>query len=652
LAGAAFGLAGAFVTSCSAPPPQPSLRSLEQRYFVEFLKRNPVVSTYLGADAYSPELASTAGGLRDYSAEALSAEESLYREILASLQSLDPVRLTADEQVDTALIRSQIQFMLRQTGQRKYQHRSLDTYMAEPFRGVDWQIQGMADLGSGRYGTQEEWLRVIERVRRVPQYLRVAEANLREGIKNDNVPDPRMLDRDGLKTSAANAVYFETTLPELAAKYSESQPWGSKVVTDLREAGRLAGEAQRQLRDFLLASFYAPGGGEPVMLGTYRTDKYAFGEEEYNWALSNNLVERRSAAELFELGAKAVAQTQQMIIEVARRCDSENGWGLKWDTPEKARKSARAVFSRLGADHPKDDAEMIAWYRSKSFDLVEYGRRHALFDIPEDYKLDVVQTPPVLLESIEGAAYYPAPPFKKSGVGRFYVSPTGNDEAHLRENNRASMADLCAHEGFPGHDWHYQFLRTVSDRISGVRWLTPGAVEDSSSMWSDSMVTEGWALYGEQLMAEPQPGAPDGVYSSAERLYQLQGQLLRDARVRIDTGIHTGRMSFDEAVDYYTENVDFLPGACARKETDPEARASCETAWKAIFRYSKWPTQAITYYLGKQAILDLRRQVKEIQGDRFDLRAFHEKVLSGGTIPLAYTREQILSWARSGRPSA
>jgi uncharacterized protein (DUF885 family) len=148
-------------------------------------------------------------------------------------------------------------------------------------------------------------------------------------------------------------------------------------------------------------------------------------------------------------------------------------------------------------------------------------------------------------------------------------------------------------------------------------------------------------------MGEPRPGAPDGVYTPAERIYQLQGQLLRDARVRIDTGIHTGRMSFDEAVDYYTENVDFLPGACARRQTDPEARASCETASRALTRYSKWPTQAITYYLGKQSILDLRRAVEKIQGGRFDLKAFHEKVLETGTIPLAYVREHVLAWARS-----
>lgn len=638
------------MTIHAAPPSShPQLRDIEERYFTGFLERNPVTSTYLGGDAYAPGLAATAGALRDYSEPALADEERFYRGLLAELDRSPSSGLSPGETVDAAVMKAQIEFMLRQTGIRRHQHRSLDTYMAEPFRGIDWQIQGMTDLGGGHYGTEGEWRRVVERAGRVPRYLDVARENLARGMATGTAPDPRVLIQDGLKTSAANAEYFEKTLPSLAAGYTGGQTWAPALLRDLQRAGSAAAAAQREFRSFVLQSFFQPGGGEPVLQEKWRADRFAFGEAEYDWALKNNLRETRTAAQLFEMSAGVVAETQRLMMETARRVDKERGWGLTWGTPEADRASTRQVMSRLGEDHPKDDAEMLAWYRGKAFDLVEYGRKQGLFDVPALYRLEIVETPPVLRQGIDGAAYYPAPPFKKSGVGRFYLTPTGNDEAHLRENNRPSMADLCAHEGFPGHDWHYQFMRTIAGKIGKVRWLTPGAVEDSSSMWVDSMMTEGWALYAEQLMAEPRAGAPDGVYSPAEKLYQLQGQLLRDARVRIDTGIHTGRLTFDEAVDYYTANVDFLPDACARGRTDPEARASCETAGRAVFRYSKWPTQAITYYLGKQAILDLRRQVRDIQGDRFDLKAFHERILATGTIPLAYVRDQILEWARSGR---
>jgi uncharacterized protein (DUF885 family) len=178
--------------------------------------------------------------------------------------------------------------------------------------------------------------------------------------------------------------------------------------------------------------------------------------------------------------------------------------------------------------------------------------------------------------------------------------------------------------------------------IANIRWLTPGSVEDSSSMWEDSMATEGWALYSEELMAEPSPGRPHGFYTAAEHLYELQGQLLRAVRVRVDTGIHTGRMTFEEGLDYFTENVSFYPNACARAGDDPTAQAICDGAQRAMYRYSKWPTQAITYHLGKNAILELREAYRKQKGSAFSARAFHERLMAMGTIPAGYFREIFL----------
>jgi uncharacterized protein (DUF885 family) len=303
------------------------------------------------------------------------------------------------------------------------------------------------------------------------------------------------------------------------------------------------------------------------------------------------------------------------------------------------------VFERLGEDAPRSDDAMIALYREAGARLVEYARRTALFDVPAEYRLDVTITPPPLRASIEGAAYYPAPPFKKTGVGRYYVTPTGNDLAELRqEHNHAAVADLAAHEGFPGHDWHYKVMAQHAAEISPLRWLTPGAVEDSSSMWEDSMAAEGWALYAEALVAEPQPGMPDGFYTRAEQLYQLRGKLYRDLRVRIDTGIHTGRLSFDDAVSLFSEVVDFQPGACSegRPQRGSAKEASCRSARAAVTRYARWPTQAITYRLGKDQIFALRARARQELGAKFSSRAFHLEFMKQGTIPAGYFAEELL----------
>lgn len=157
------------------------------------------------------------------------------------------------------------------------------------------------------------------------------------------------------------------------------------------------------------------------------------------------------------------------------------------------------------------------------------------------------------------------------------------------------------------------------------------------------MATEGWGLYAEELMAEPTPHRRYGFYSDAEYFYELQGQLLRAARVRIDVGLHTGRMSFDDAMNYFTEKVSFFPGACTRAATEPAARAVCDAAMRAIYRYSKWPTQAITYNLGKNAILALRDAYRSKQGSAYSARQFHEQFMRMGTIPAGYFSDALLA---------
>jgi uncharacterized protein (DUF885 family) len=303
------------------------------------------------------------------------------------------------------------------------------------------------------------------------------------------------------------------------------------------------------------------------------------------------------------------------------------------------------VFDKLSSNAPKTDAQMIENYVQVGRKLVDYARRTGLFAVPDDYKLDVTITPPPLRSGIDGAAYYPAPPFKATGVGRFYVTPTDDNVEELKQQHNAyAIADLAAHEGFPGHDWHYKVMSQYREQISPVRWLTPGAVEDSSSMWEDSMAAEGWALYSEGLIAEPQSGAPNGFYSPEERLYQLRGLLYRNLRVRIDTGIHTGKLGFDDAVTLFSETVDFLPGSCkdAKALKSPAKASSCKSARAAVNRYSRWPTQAITYRIGKDQILALRARAQRELGDKFSAQRFHLEFMKQGTIAAGYFGDELL----------
>ncbi len=467
--------------------------SLRDRYFVRTLQLYPVTSTYLGGDGYSPELAGTNGALRDWRPDALKSEVAFYREIERARQAIDPARLGPGERIDHA-----------------DHERAVDTYIAEPFRGVDWQQQQMEPGPEGQLGSEADWALVVRRLEAIPLYLATARANLLAGKQEGNLPDRRLVRHDGIAGSAANEQYFRTTLPKMAAPYLGRRPFAAQTLERLTRAGTAAAAAFREFAAFLQAT-YDPS--DP-------TDRYAAGEAEYDWRLAHCLYVGRTGAELWEYGAEQVAFYQDRIYAVAEEVAKGARLRLDFGSPAARQASVRTVMDHLSKESPKNDEELLEWYRSAGARAVAYGRERRLFEVPADYRLDVVFTPPVLRSTID-AAYYPAPPFKRTGVGRFYLTPTNNDPGQLKVNNRASVADTAAHEGFPGHDWHYKYMTSHAAEISNIRWLTPGAVEDSSAMWEDSMATEGWALYAEDLMAEPVEGRPHGFYTAAEHLYEL-----------------------------------------------------------------------------------------------------------------------------------
>ncbi len=633
------------------PGPSAALAAARERYFLTSLALTPVTSTYLGGDGYSPLLRGVNGRLKDYSASSRRAERHFLTSVQGELASIAADRLRAAERTDHAVIAAQVAFQLRQLGAGA-DLRAVDAYVAEPFRGVDWQIQQMTEIaGSGSLGegttggappallgTEAEWQDLVARVGAVPDYLSVAADRLTEGVKEGIVPDRRMVERDGLQGGASNAEFFRSGLLDAATRHLGGRPFAEATLEQLRVVGAAAAEAFERFRARLKRLY-------PM---DERVDRFAAGEGEYAWRVRHCLLDARSPAELWAFGGEQVAASEERVFEAAARVARDARMKLPFATDADKRRSTREVLTFLEREAPKDDEELFRWYRQAGERAVAYGREQGLFDVPASYRLDVVETPPVL-RSTTDAAYYPAPPFKPSGFGRFYLTPTGNDPALLRVNFRASIANTAVHEGFPGHDWHYKFMTANRAEISPVRWFTPGSVEDSLSMWQDSMTTEGWALYAEELMAEPAAGRPHGFYDAAELLSMLQWQLVRAVRVRVDVGIHTGRMTFDEAVDYFAQHVSFLPAGCASvgaagSGADEEsARAACAYAQQAIYRYSKWPTQAITYLLGKDGIVSLKEELRARHRTAFSARAFHEALMRKGTIPLGYFREQLLA---------
>jgi uncharacterized protein (DUF885 family) len=124
-----------------------------------------------------------------------------------------------------------------------------------------------------------------------------------------------------------------------------------------------------------------------------------------------------------------------------------------------------------------------------------------------------------------------------------------------------------------------------------------------------------------------------GLYSSdIGRLGMLSSEAFRSARMVIDAGIHTKGWTRPQALEYMLSHT-----VVARRTVEGE-----------IDRYISWPGQAPSYMIGRQEIMALRTQARAAQGDKFNIKAFHDRVLEYGTIPLSLLRTRIERWLTAG----
>src|SRR5215475_13670575 len=121
----------------------PNFKKIHDAYVIEFLRRNPTVNTYLGGAGLDPSLKDVDGTLRDHSAAALEAEDRWLSDAQKDFEKVEANTLSPNRRIDRDVALAQIRFLLHQHQVRRYQERALDTYTDEPFRAIDWQLQGM-----------------------------------------------------------------------------------------------------------------------------------------------------------------------------------------------------------------------------------------------------------------------------------------------------------------------------------------------------------------------------------------------------------------------------------------------------------------------------------------------------------------------------
>ncbi len=146
----------------------------------------------------------------------------------------------------------------------------------------------------------------------------------------------------------------------------------------------------------------------------------------------------------------------------------------------------------------------------------------------------------------------------------------------------------------------------------------------------NSAYTEGWALYAEQL------GKEVGFYQDPGSDYgRLRSELFRAVRLVVDTGIHDMGWTRDQVVEFMRSSH-AIDEPTIQSETD---------------RYISWPAQACSYKLGQLKIRELRARAQEKLGPRFDVRTFHDEILSGGSLPLDLLDARVNRWINGQLPA-
>ncbi len=208
-------------------------------------------------------------------------------------------------------------------------------------------------------------------------------------------------------------------------------------------------------------------------------------------------------------------------------------------------------------------------------------------------------------------AYYNPTPEDGSRPGYYYINTYAP-----QERLRFTLEALTYHEAIPGHHFQMALDQENKDLPKFRRYA------------SFTAYVEGWALYTEKL------GYEIGGYQDAySRFGQLTFEMWRACRLVVDTGMHAKGWSRDQAIDFMAKNT-----SLARVDIENE-----------IDRYISWPGQALAYKLGELRILEMRREAEKKLGTKFDLRAFHDALLSGGAMPIDLLEHRMDVWVESRR---
>lgn len=521
--------------------------------------------------AQSPERASALGidghddRITDHSADAYAARADRDRRWVAELEAIDTGDLSLDDGIDRDLILATLRGRL----------------IVE-----DWAVW-RRDPGtylSGLLGSI--FILFLHRIHDEAHVARSAAARM--------TAIPRALDqaRANLDPSLASPIFVERALGQCRAGVSYCRDLVPAEVGDGDLRGLLAAAGERA------AGAFESFAGFLTELLPRCTGDYAIGEARYSALLQQKEGLSYGAAGLRDRGRAAYDELDAEMAKLAQQIGGTDDW--------------RSVLESLNADHPSSPEAMRAEYERWTETARQFLIDHQLVTLPEGERCLVVPSPPFQRPVLAVASYMSPPAFRPSVTGHFFVPypPEGTSEEEVQKrletNSHSSIPTVAVHEAYPGHHWHLTWSQQNPRPLRRVL--------------STPYFSEGWALYAERLMRE------NGFFADPRHdLAHLDARIFRAARIIVDTSLHMGDMSFDEAVAFMTTKASL---------SEPTARAE-------VGRYCTWPTQASSYLTGCIEIERIRAAY--LGAGKGTVRQFNDALAGSGMLPIALAERSVLA---------
>lgn len=560
------------------------LDSIAANYYEQYLKLYPLEATAQGDLRYNDQLPINID--KDF----ISGEISFYNSVQAQLKKVDYESLSDENKT----VYDVLDFTLKDKVERYAYHPEYIPFTQFSGLPLDFPLLGSGE-GSQPFKTEKDYEDWLKRTEKFPLWMEAAIDNFKEGIDDQYILPKKLVSK---------------MIPQMKAEEITSSDFEKNIFYGpVKNFPKNFTVAQKEKFTKLFQQMIIT-----KIIPTY-TKMGAFLEKEYLPKARNTdgINALPKGSEIYAYYAKSWTTTTQTPEQI-------NKIGL--DQVAMLRSEMEKVKQQVGftrtleefITYVKADPKAMPYKTNKEVLAAFNGiltkitpKLKTMFSVTPKTPFEIRQTEKFREASASAEYLQGTPDGKRPGI--FYIplpDPT-------KFNVTSGMESLFLHEAIPGH--HYQ-ISLQQENTKLPKFMRFG--------WFGAY-GEGWAHYCETL------GPEFGLYTDPyQKMGYLSDQMLRAVRLVVDTGLHTGKMTREEAIKYFLNNISY-----------DEAGATAE-----IERYMATPGQALSYKIGSLKIRELRDLYQKQLGNKFSLAKFHDEVLNQGCLPLNVLTRKMELWAK------